>query len=292
MNGTSNQTTVSVNIEKKLAEINETLASISAKEVLFIITLSFLAMFAAVNMCLLILERRKKKKQNLVPQAIVIQPNNTKSEKGGRSDRTKMSTTYEKDVLPSKSMKMKVAISPSMSTAKKVRVAPKETVSEDSQISKTESEKTASKRSSTTDLTTAVEPMPSSSLSALPAAPAPTVPSSSAAPIASADKSQPNDSMTSFTVQEEVSNRTKNVSLALGPKDPAPPSTPTATTLSGTSSTAPLESSHSKSADLSTAKEPVPANSPATPVRTPETSAAPIAPIIAKTPPPNNEKKI
>ncbi|PIC51375.1 hypothetical protein B9Z55_001907 [Caenorhabditis nigoni] len=324
MNGTTNLTDASA-IEKRLEEINETLSSISAKEVLFIITLSFLAVFAAINMCLLILERRKKRKQNSVPQAIVIQPNNAKQDiKPGRNDKSKMSSSgYEKDVLPSKSMKMKVSISPSMSTLKKTRAPSKESTTDDSQTSKTDTsqtEKTTKKppvpptanvplppleNAASADVTTAVEPgapNPSSNSTATP-----TVPAQSVAPVvpaaASSQKSESSQSqesgMTSFTVPEDPnSNRSKTPITApketTAPKEMAP-ATPTATTLSGASSISTAPSEGGKTGDVVTAKDLTLAKSPMTPVaRTPEVTIPPasIPPVIITTPPPNSEKKI
>ncbi|EGT33068.1 hypothetical protein CAEBREN_30767 [Caenorhabditis brenneri] len=326
MNATTNLTNP-VEIEKRLEEINETLSSISAKEVLFIIILSFLALFAAINMCLLILERKKKRKLNSVPQAIVIQPNNVKSDnKSTRNEKSKMSSGYEKDVLPSKSMKMKVSISPSMSNSRKARVPSKESITEDSQLSKTEpsnTEKSIKKQTvpppstvplsapqplenaASADVTTAVEPVSPSliqiqpSTSAPPATPststssssssvAPSVPHISGGAPTRAENSQSNESsMTSFTAPEDPSTVRSRGGIAL-PKDP---STPSATTLSGLSSTP----ESTKTLDMSTAKDVTTAKSPM--VRTPDVLASPAPPppnipINTSTPPPNNEKKV
>lgn len=316
MNATTNLTNT-LEIEKRLEEINETLSSISAKEVLFIITLSFLALFAAINMCLLILERKKKRKLNSVPQAIVIQPNNVKSDtKSGRNEKSKMSSGYEKDVLPSKSMKMKVAISPSMSVSKKARLPSKESTTEDSQLSKTEpssnTEKSIKKptapppssapplalpppeNAASTDVTTAVEPV---SPSLVPVQPPTSVSTNSSVPPSAphvsgpatrAENSQSNESsMTSFTAPEDPSSVRSKVGITI-PKDP---STPSATTLSGISSTP----ESTKPVDLATAKDATTAKSPL--VRTPDVLASPASPpptisINTSTPPPNNEKKI
>ncbi|UMM12749.1 hypothetical protein L5515_001372 [Caenorhabditis briggsae] len=330
MNGTTNLTDASA-IEKRLEEINETLSSISAKEVLFIITLSFLAVFAAINMCLLILERRKKRKQNSVPQAIVIQPNNAKQDsKAGRNDKSKMSSSgYEKDVLPSKSMKMKVSISPSMSTLKKTRAPSKESTTEDSQTSRTDTSQTEKitkkppvpptanvslpplENAASADVTTAVEPgapNPSSSNSTTaPATPtansqvqnvAPVVPAAVSSQKSESSQSQ-ESGMTSFTVPEYPnSNRSKTPITA--PKETTAlkeiaPATPTATTLSGASSISTAPSEGGKTGDVVTAKDLTLAKSPMTPVgRTPEVTIPPasIPPVITTTPPPNSEKKI
>ncbi|EGT32574.1 hypothetical protein CAEBREN_25041 [Caenorhabditis brenneri] len=325
MNGITNLTDT-VEIEKRLEKINETLSSISAKEVLFIIILSFLALFAAINMCLLILERKKKRKLNSVPQAIVIQPNNVKSDnKSTRNEKSKMSSGYEKDVLPSKSMKMKVSISPSMSNSRKARVPSKESITEDSQLSKTEpsnTEKSIKKptvpppstvppsapqpleNAASADVTTAVEPVSPSLIQIQPStsAPAPVAStsssSSSVAPSVPhipgggaptrAENSQSNESsMTSFTAPEDPSTVRSRGGIAL-PKDP---STPSATTLSGLSSTP----ESTKTLDMSTAKDVTTAKSPM--VRTPDVLASPAPPppnipINTSTPPPNNEKKV
>ncbi|CAL2029362.1 unnamed protein product [Caenorhabditis brenneri] len=328
MNGITNLTDT-VEIEKRLEKINETLSSISAKEVLFIIILSFLALFAAINMCLLILERKKKRKLNSVPQAIVIQPNNVKSDnKSTRHEKSKMSSGYEKDVLPSKSMKMKVSISPSMSNSRKARVPSKESITEDSQLSKTEpsnTEKSIKKptvpppstvppsapqpleNAASADVTTAVEPVSPSLIQIQPSTSAPPAPapststsssSSSVAPSVPhipgggaptrAENSQSNESsMTSFTAPEDPSTVRSRGGIAL-PKDP---STPSATTLSGLSSTP----ESTKTLDMSTAKDVTTAKSPM--VRTPDVLASPAPPppnipINTSTPPPNNEKKI
>ncbi|CCD67785.1 Flocculation protein FLO11-like [Caenorhabditis elegans] len=318
----SNTTINSADLRKELDKINETLSSISAKEVLFIITLSFLAVFAAVNMCLLILERRKKKKQNSVPQSIVIQPNNAKPvSKPGKSDKSKVSSGYEKDVLPSKSMKMKVSISPDKSASKKLRVPSKE--SEDTQPTKSDASQTEKSTKkppvtlveSSADVTTAVESI-SSQQQLAPAAPVapPQLTQASPAPVApavlvpekekTADKSQSNDSsMTSFTVPEEATfNRSKSQSTA--PKEPTP-ATPTATTLSGTSYVS--TTGTPEAINVITAKDVTQVKSPMSPMpsmHTPEaartTEIRPISPalpsaaplLVITTPPPNSEKKI
>lgn len=319
MNGTTNLTNT-VEIEKRLEEINETLSSISAKEVLFIIILSFLALFAAINMCLLILERKKKRKLNSVPQAIVIQPNNVKSDnKSTGKEKSKMSSGYEKDVLPSKSMKMKVSISPSMSVSRKARVPSKESITEDSQLSKTEptnTEKSIKKpavpppstvpppapqpleNAASADVTTAVEPVSPSlipiqpptsaaSTSTSSSSVAPSVPHISGGGAATrAENSQSNESsMTSFTAPEDPSSVRSRAGIVI-PKDP---STPSATTLSGVSSTP----EPAKSVVMSTAKDVTTAKS----LRTPDVLASPAPsqpniPMNTSTPPPNNEKKI
>uniref|UniRef100_A0A8R1I1B9 Uncharacterized protein n=1 Tax=Caenorhabditis japonica TaxID=281687 RepID=A0A8R1I1B9_CAEJA len=204
------------------------------------------------------------------------------------------SSIYEKDVLPSKSMKMKVSISPSMSTSKKKASSTKD--SEDtSATSKTE---TVSKRSSVAtavENSTSIEIPPAVELATVPpivASPAVSTPavstpavstpavstpavSTPAPPISLAvgapDKSQSTDSMTSFTVPEECTFRTKNLSIS-----GARPSTPTATTLSGSGNAESAASAANvvTTVEKDTTKSPVAGTAAAT---TPA-SAAPIAP--------------
>uniref|UniRef100_A0A1I7TK67 Flocculation protein FLO11-like n=1 Tax=Caenorhabditis tropicalis TaxID=1561998 RepID=A0A1I7TK67_9PELO len=241
--------------------------------------------------------------------------------KSGRNEKSKMSSGYEKDVLPSKSMKMKVAISPNMSISKKVRAPSKESITEESLMSKTEasqSEKTMRRpvplsttpavqpplppleSTASTDVTTAVEPsvpvIPQSSVPFNPPLP-PLLTSSNVPPATGsvqnnrAETSQSNESsMTSFTAPEDPTSVRSKGGISI----PKNASTPTATTLSGVSSSASAPPEAVKLTDTATAKDITQVKSPITPTRTPEvTSSTPAAiiPINTSTPPPTSEKR-
>ncbi|CAB3406449.1 unnamed protein product [Caenorhabditis bovis] len=112
-------------VNEELNTIKETLSVINTRELVLTVLTSIVLVLMLAIIGFMICDRRKKSKQGSVPQAIVIQPNAN----SGRSARATAAATkskekpnkvsvYEKDVLPSKSMKMKVNITQSSASSK------------------------------------------------------------------------------------------------------------------------------------------------------------------------------
>ncbi|CAI5442373.1 unnamed protein product [Caenorhabditis angaria] len=247
MNKTGNNSEVT----KQLHTIDEKLDKISAKDVLFIVFISIIAAVSLINLILLILERRKKAHQNAVPQAIVIQPNNssgTSVDQKSKSEKTKLSNHGEKDVLPSRSMKVKVAIQSGQQSNRKANS--KEVLGEDiSNVKLAKIENVgaqnliASKKETDVEVAIPPQPFPQTSTpvkieqkSETPIL-TPATPQQQLQPTQNSKANSTIDSMTSFTVPEDGKTCTSQSNNDfIVPGEPGiKPNTPTATTLSGIS---------------------------------------------------------